>query len=122
MERFAATAQQIASRPGKLEKIASLAEYFRALDDADLVAATRFFSGTPFAARDPRTLSIGGRTIVQVARRVWGVDDAALGRGYRDTGDLGEALGTLVRAPRDAMLFRERLTPARLDTLFGEIA
>ena len=44
------------------------------------VAATRFFTGTPFAARDRRTLSVGGRTIVDVARRVWGFDDAALGR------------------------------------------
>jgi DNA ligase-1 len=122
MERFAATAEAIAGRPAKLEKIALLAEYFRSLDDADLVAATRFFSGTPFAARDHRTLSIGGRTIVEVARRIWGFDDAALSRGYRDTGDLGAALGTLVAAPRDAMLFRDRLTPARLDALFGDIA
>jgi DNA ligase-1 len=122
MERFAATAEAIAARPAKLEKIALLAEYFRTLDDADLVAAARFFSGTPFAARDRRTLAVGGRTIVEVARRIWGFDDAALGRGYRDTGDLGTALGALARAPRDAMLFRERLTPARLDVLFGEIA
>ena len=33
-------------------------------------AAARFFSGNPFAARDRRTLSLGGRTIVEVARRV----------------------------------------------------
>jgi DNA ligase 1 len=122
MERFATTAEQIASHPAKLEKIALLAEYLRTLDDADLLAAARFFSGTPFAQRDHRTLSIGGRTIVAVARRVWGFDDAALGRGYSATGDLGAALGPLVRAPRDAMLFRDRLTPATLDVLFGEIA
>ena len=122
MERFAATAQRIAARPAKLEKIALLAEYFRALDDADLVAAARFFSGTPFAARDRRALSIGGRTIVAVARRIWAFDDAALARGYRDTGDLGDALGALVAPPRDTMLFRDRLTPARLDALFGDIA
>lgn len=122
MERFAATAEQIAAHPAKLEKTALLAEYFRVLDDADLVAAVRFFSGTPFAARDHRTLSIGGRTIAHVAQRIWAFDDAALGRGYRETGDLGAALGALVAPPRDALLFRERLTPARLDTLFGEIA
>jgi DNA ligase-1 len=122
MERFAATAEQIAVRPAKLEKIASLAEYFRTLDDADLVAAARFFSGTPFAARDRRSLAIGGRTIVEVARRIWGFDDTALGEAYRETGDLGAALGSFVRAPHDAMLFRERLTPARLDELFGDIA
>jgi DNA ligase-1 len=122
MERFAATAERIASHPAKLEKIALLAEYLQTLDDADLLAAARFFSGTPFAARDRRTLSIGGRTIVEVARRVWGFDDAALTLGYRATGDLGAALGPLVRAPHDAMLFSDRLTPASLDVFFGEIA
>jgi DNA ligase 1 len=122
MERFAETAEQIASHPGKLDKIAILAQYLRTLDDADLVAATRFFTGAPFAARDHRTLSIGGRTIVEVARRVWGFSDADLGEGYRATGDLGAALGPLVRPPRDAMLFRDRLTPASLDLFFGEVA
>ena len=122
MERFAATAQRIGSQSAKLEKVALLAEYLRALDDADLVAATRFFTGTPFAARDRRTLSVGGRAIVEAARRVWEFDDAALGERYRATGDLGEALGGLVRPPRDAMLFRDRLTPGTLDALFGEIA
>ncbi len=96
MERFAATAERIVAVSAKLEKIALLAEYLRTLDDADLLAAVRFFSGGPFAARDHRTLSIGGRTIVETARRVWGFDDAALGRSYRATGDLGTALGPLV--------------------------
>jgi DNA ligase-1 len=122
MELFAATAEHIASHPAKLEKIALLAEYLRTLDDADLVAATRFFTGSPFAARDRRTLSVGGRTIVEVARRVWGFDEAALGASYRETGDLGAALGPLVRPPRDAMLFADQLTPASLAALFGEIA
>ncbi len=122
MDRFAATAQRIASHSAKLEKIASLAEYLRTLDDADLVAATRFFTGTPFAARDRRSLSVGGRTIVEVARRVWGFDDETLGASYRVTGDLGAALGPLARPPRDAMLFSDHLTPASLDVLFGEIA
>ncbi len=122
MERFARVAQAIASHPGKLEKIALLAEYLRTLDDADLPAAARFLAGSPFAARDHRTLSIGGRTIVDVAQRLWGFDDAALDRAYHRTGDLGAALGQLVRPPADAMLFRERLTPAKLEAFFGEIA
>jgi len=99
-----------------------LAQYLGSLDDADLLAAARFFSGSPFAARDRRTLSVGGRTIVEVARRVWGFDDAALGESYRATGDLGAALATLACPPRDAMLFADRLTPASLDGFFGEIA
>ncbi len=122
MERFAATAERIAAHPAKLEKIALLAEYLRSLGEGDLVAAARFFTGTPFAARDRRALSVGGRTIVAAARRVWGFDDATLGESYRATGDLGAALGRLVCPPRDATLFADTLTPATLDTLFGEIA
>ncbi len=122
MERFALTAQRIASTRGKLEKVAALASYFRSLDDADLVAAARFFTGNPFAARDRRTLSVGGRTIVEVAQRVWDFDDAALSSSYRATGDLGTALGPFVRPPVDSMLFHDRLTPAALEVLFGEIA
>src|SRR5580692_11582354 len=99
MERFATTAERIARQPAKLEKIALLAEYLGDLSDADLIAAARFFSGNPFAARERRTLSLGGRTIVEVARRVYGFDEAALGSGYRATGDLGTALGALARAP-----------------------
>jgi DNA ligase 1 len=122
MERFAVTAQRIAATPAKLEKIATLAEYFGALDDADLLAAARFFTGSPFAARDRRKLSIGARAVIEAARRVWGFDDAALRVSYRQTGDVGTALAALLRPPRDAMLFRDRLTPAVLDVLFGEIA
>jgi DNA ligase-1 len=122
MEHFALTAQRIAGTPGKLEKVAALASYFRSLDDADMIAAARFFTGNPFASRDRRTLSVGGRAIVEVAKRVWGFDDAALGSSYRATGDLGAALAPFVRPPVDSMLFRDRLTPATLDVLFGEIA
>jgi|HubBroStandDraft_5_1064220.scaffolds.fasta_scaffold00001_68 DNA ligase-1 len=122
MEGFAATAQRIAQHPAKLDKIALLAEYLDELDDADLLAAARFFSGTPFAARDHRTLSVGGRTIVEAARRVYGFDDAELATSYRVSGDLGAALGALLRPPADAMLFRDRLTPSTLAERFGEIA
>jgi DNA ligase-1 len=122
MERFASTAERIAREPAKLAKIALLADYFRELGDDHLVAAARFFSGGPFAARDRRTLALGGRTIVEVARRVYGFEDEALLQRYRSTGDLGAAIGALVRPPSDAMLFRDRLTPAALEKFFGEIA
>jgi DNA ligase-1 len=121
LERFARTAEAIGARASKLEKIALLADYLGTLDDADLVAAARFFTGSPFAARDRRTLAIGGRAIVNVARRVWEFDDDALTTAYRSTGDLGSALGSLLRPPRDPMLFADRLTPAALECFFREI-
>jgi DNA ligase-1 len=122
MERFARTAAAIAALPGKLDKVAVLAEYLRTLDEADLAAATRFFTGRPFAAREQRTLSIGGRAVIAAAERVWGFDDAALSAAYRQTGDLGSALGTLVRPPQATSFFSESLTPGMLSTLFGDIA
>jgi DNA ligase 1 len=122
MIAFAAACDAIAATPSKLAKIAVLGTYLRGLDDADLAAAARFFTGSPFAARDPRTLSLGGRTLSAAAQRVWGIDDGALRAAYRQTGDLGSALGPFVRPPVDLGLFRETLAPARLYHLLEEIA
>jgi len=119
---FARTCDAIAQRPGKLDKIAILAAYLRSLSDADLAAAARFFTGNPFPARDERSLSIGGRTIIDAARAVWGISDAELGSGYRETGDLGAALGRYARPALDLALFSETLTPATLYELFEQIA
>ncbi|HTZ53558.1 MAG TPA: ATP-dependent DNA ligase [Candidatus Acidoferrum sp.] len=122
MIAFARTCAALAATSGKLEKVAILAAYLRELDDANLTAAARFFTGNPFAAREQKQLSIGGRTIVEAARRVWGVTDAQLRAGYREYGDLGDALGPHVREPVDPGLFRESLTPASLAVIFDEIA
>jgi DNA ligase-1 len=119
---FAETCAAIAATASKLEKIALVAAYLRARDDVDLAPAARFFTGNPFAQRSERTLGLGGRSIVAAARAAWGIDDATLRGAYRDTGDLGAALGPLVREPADLGLFRETLTPARLMTHFDEIA
>jgi DNA ligase 1 len=122
MIAFARTCAAIAGTSGKLEKVATLAAYLRELDDADLFAATRFFTGNPFAARSQKQLSIGGSTIIEAAQHVWGVTDAQLRAGYREHGDLGDALGSHVREPVDLGLFRDSLTPATLATIFDEIA
>jgi DNA ligase 1 len=122
MIAFARTCAAVAATSGKLDKVAILAAYLRELDDANLAAATRFFTGNPFAAREQKQLSIGGRTIVEAAQHVWGVTDEQLRAGYREHGDLGDALGPHVREPVDLGLFRETLTPASLATIFDEIA
>jgi DNA ligase-1 len=122
MIRFAQTCAAIALRPAKLEKIALVAEYLRTLDEADLTAAARFFTGGPFAAREERTLSLGGRGIVAAARSVWVFSDEALSHAYRERGDLGDALGALARPGTDLALFAEQLTPALLSELFMQAA
>ena len=100
MIAFARTCAAVAATTGKLEKIAILAAYLRGLDDENLAPATRFFTGNVFAAREQKQLSVGGRTIVEAATHVWGVTDAQLRAGYREHGDLGDALGPLVRDGR----------------------
>jgi DNA ligase-1 len=123
LETFASTAQAIAAVAGKLEKVALLAAYFRTLDDSDLAAATRFFTGRPFAARDERTLSVGGSALLRAARRLWNFSDSELSAAYARSGDLGTALGSLVRPPLDLLLLEpDALTLAGLAERFGEIA
>jgi DNA ligase-1 len=119
---FARTCAAIAATASKLEKIGLVAEYLRELDDGDLAPAARFFTGNPFPQAQERSLAVGGRTIVEAAAGVWGVEDAALSAGYRATGDLGAALGPFVRPSHDLGLFRDTLTPARFAVLLGEIA
>jgi DNA ligase-1 len=119
---FARSCAAIAGTASKLEKVALVAEYLRGLDDADLAPGTRFFTGNPFPQAQERSLTVGGRTIVEAAAATWGVDDAALSVKYRATGDLGAALGPFVRPSADLGLFRDVLTPARLYALLVEIA
>ena len=122
MKAFAQSADAIARCPAKREKIALLAAYFRTLQTPDLAAAARFFTGNPFAARDQRTLSLGGRRIAAAAQGAWGFDAGSLSAAYREHGDLGAALGPFVKPPLGLQLFEDTLTPATLGRLFGEIA
>ena len=122
MVRFAQTCAEIAARAGKLEKIAILARYLRSLDDPDLRCAARFFTGNPFAGRDERSLGIGWRTIVAAAKNAWDVGEAQLGAAYREHGDLGAALGPLLRPSMHLPLFSETLTPSSLSAIFEEMA
>jgi len=99
-----------------------LATYLRGLNDADLEAATRFFTGNPFAARDQRVLSLGGSTLVAAARAAWGFGELELARTYRQHGDLGAALAPLITPPKNLELFSEQLHPASLKVILDEIA
>ncbi|MFN2527915.1 MAG: ATP-dependent DNA ligase [Candidatus Baltobacteraceae bacterium] len=122
MIRFSETAEAIGATASKLEKIQLLGEYLRTLGGGDLAAAARYFTGNPFAARDQRTLAIGGRTIIAAAQAVWGFTDAQLSGSYREHGDLGAALAPFVRPAPTLALFSERLTPALFKTILDEIA
>ena len=123
MKAFAQACRAIAATSSKNAKIELVSDYLKTLDDADLEAATRFFTGNPFAARDQRNLNLGGRAIVSVAESVWGFTGAQLSAGYRVTGDLGSALGPLAKPSGDLMLFgHDSLSPSTLKARFDEIA
>ena len=122
MIAFAQTCEAIAATPSKLEKIRLLAAYLRTLDDPNLAAAARFFTGNPLPAREQRSLAIGGSTLVAAARAVWGVGADDLRDAYRAHGDLGAALGPFVRPVQRLALFSASLTPATLKSLMDEIA
>ena len=122
MRDFAHVCETISQTPSKLGKIALVADYLRALDDDNLAAAARYFTGNPFAAKDDRTLAVGGRTIVAAAESVWGIPPGALGTAYGEAGDLGAALGGFVRPPQDLGFFRTTLGPASLKALLDAIA
>ena len=63
LERLAHTAEAVGATTKKLEKAALLGDYFRALSDADLSRAARYFAGHQFALNDSRTTNVGGSII-----------------------------------------------------------
>ena len=122
MIAFAQACEAVASTASKLEKIRVLATYLAGLDDANLAAAARYFTGNPFAARDQRSLAIGGRSIIAAAEATWGFTGAQLSQTYREHGDLGAALAPFVRPAPTLALFADVLSPAFLKTLLDDIA
>ncbi len=122
MIRFAETCEAIAATSATSAKVLRLAEYFEGLDDVNLEAASRFFTGRPFAPSEQRTLAIGGTTILAAARRVWQVSDKELSAHYRTHGDLGAALAPFTKRTQRIGLFTETLTPSALKSLLNQAA
>jgi ATP-dependent DNA ligase len=117
MHRFADTAETIARTASRLRKVRILADYIRELSDADLRAATVFFTGRPFPLTDARTLNVGGAALVQVVLHVAGATETDLGSAYLEHGDLGEAARRLL-PPRD----HSSLTPSQIVAIFERLA
>ena len=63
MLKFSEICENIAAVSSKLEKVKILAAYLKTLNDEDLNYASVYFTGAAFAARDPRTLNLGGQMI-----------------------------------------------------------
>ena len=122
MKGFAALAANLRATRRTSAKVDLAAGYLAALDAASLPVAARFLTGHAFAAREERTLSVGGSAIFRTARAMFpDFDDETLGDCFHAVGDAGETFALLqARRGRNADLpvvaagaFFERLAETR---------
>ena len=88
---FTQVCDAAAATSSKLKKQALIAEYIRALDDADLRLALRYFAGRPFAATDHRNMNVGGAIVSDAVLDVLKLDAQAFYGLAVKSGELGEA-------------------------------
>jgi DNA ligase-1 len=107
LEEFALTAERVAATTKKLEKAALLGAYLRALDDADLARAARYFAGHQFAMNDARTTNVGTGVLRDALSEATGIEVENLRPRYVRLGDAGEVAYEVVQESA-----RESLQPA----------
>ena len=89
LEELARVAEKVAATTKKLEKAATLGQYFKQLSDDDLSRAARYFAGQVFALHDARTTNVGGRILSEALIAATGLQ-ADLGARYARWGDVGD--------------------------------
>jgi len=116
MRGFVQIADAVGATSKKLEKLRFISEFLKSLTASDAVIAARFLSGHAFAARDERTLGVGGTNLSRVIAETAGQPGRDLGTAYRKHGDLGDMAEELLRdrntegdmpLPEVARLFEE---------------
>ena len=93
---WVSTADAVRATPKKLEKHAALARYLGALDDADLVIASRLLAGAPFPRRDERVLSVGWAALSDVLLERSGKNGEDMAASYQRHADLGDVAAELI--------------------------
>lgn len=130
MQRLAEACERIAATTRKLEKIAIVADYFRATSIEQASVAAVFLSGRPFPVWEEATLQVGGALLWRLVKELSGKSEQELSGAYRRTGDLGavaaEALpnrvvGTGVSTGSPVSSSNE-LTVSEIQSRFREIA
>ena len=96
MDELAATCEAIASWSSRLRKVAILADYLRALDNADVSRAVRFLCCGPIQASTGK-FSVGGATLRDAALEATGVSREMWTICHREAGDTGETVSLLMR-------------------------
>ena len=89
MIKLPETCERIAGTTKKLEKIAIVADYLRALIPEEAPVAAVFLSGRPFPVWEETTLQVGGRVLWRIIAELAGKSEAELTAAYRKLGDLG---------------------------------
>jgi len=117
MDDLAAVAERVASYSSRRKKTELLAAYLRRLSDEDLPRAVRFLSGRPFAAHDPRSLSVGHAILCEAAVAASGWDQETVRLAIRETGDVGEAVSLLMIGRSEG----QPLSLAQAEALYGEL-
>ena len=97
LQDFAEIADAIASTTKKLEKASILGRYLKALSDADLSRATRYFAGHQFAQSDSRTTNVGGSIISAALSEATGFSPEDLYPRYVRLGDPGELAAEIIK-------------------------
>jgi len=119
VDAFAATADLIAATSSKREKVRLLSTFLREAEGADLVLATRYFSGTVFPVGDARTLNVGGAAFSSAMLEIGGIDAEQLAGIWRRHADVGDVTGEVLRQHRPA---GEPITLQDLDAAFSSMA
>lgn len=90
LQGFAQTAEQVAQTTKKLEKAKLLGDYFKTLNDEDLVRAARYFAGQTFAMNDQRTTNVGSSVLRNALAEISGLSVDELRPRYVRLGDAGD--------------------------------
>lgn len=117
--RFARTCAEIATRPGKLDKVRCLATYLATLAEADLATVAVWFTGTPFATPDGRVLQFGWAQLRMAICQVAGVSEESFRAVYLKHSDTGEAVIELFHGRTPG---RNPLTIANVAQTFRQMA
>jgi DNA ligase 1 len=96
MLKLAQTCERIAATTKKLEKVASVADYFCSVSPEEAGVAAIFFSGRPFPVWEETTLQVGGTLLWRTVQELSGKSEAELTTAYRRLGDLGAVAGEVL--------------------------
>jgi DNA ligase 1 len=118
--QFAQTNDGAAATSKKLQKQSILADYLRALDEADLRLAIRYAAGCPFAASDERVLNVGWSRASDVILNLLRLDPGEFHSWVVRSGEIGEALAKMWPVSHDTG--HTSLTLQEIASAFDEIA